>query len=162
MGLATDSIFITALQSNAELMERLTESISRDGETVIDESPRLYGTAIPLPDEDVENVPVPYVIVSFDGLTNGQGTKDSRYEDSEDNVNIGVTVAARTLDDLHELTQMVRDTILSYMRTQPTAIDDYNFAAQAIQFDSMKPCYWQVLTYQCDVINTFNDDEQEE
>ena len=160
MSLATDSIFVTALQSNSELLEKLTESIDDDGTTVIDETPRLYGTAIGLPDEDADNVPVPYVIVTFDGLTNDQGTKDDRYESEYDTVNIGVEVTAKTLDDLHDLTQMVRDTILSYLRTNDTAIMDYNFAAQQIQYDSLKPCYWQVLTYQCDTVNT-HDDEQE-
>ena len=160
MSLATDSIFITALQSNTDLMEKLTESIDDDGTTVIDETPRLYGTAIGLPDDDAENVPVPYIIVTFDGLTNDQGTKDDRYESDYDTVNIGVTVTAKTLDDLHTLTQMVRDTILGYLRANDTAIQDYQFAAQQIQYDSLKPCYWQVLTYQCDVNNTY-DDEQE-
>jgi hypothetical protein len=161
MSLATDSIFVTALQSNADLLEKLTKSIDDDGTTVIDETPRLYGTAIGLPDEDADNVPVPYVIVTFDGLTNDQGSKDDRYESDYDTVNIGMEVTAKTLDDLHELTQMVRDTILSYLRTTDTAIQDYQFAAQQIQYDSLKPCYWQVLTYQCDTVNT-NDDEQEE
>ena len=161
MSLATDSIFVSALQSNRDLLEKLTESIDDDGTTVIDETPRLYGTAIGLPDEDADNMPVPYVIVTFDGLTNDQGTKDDRYESEYDTVNIGVEVTAKTLDDLHDLTQMVRDTILSYLRTNDTPIMDYNFAAQQIQYDSLKPCYWQVLTYQCDTINT-HDDEQEE
>jgi len=160
MSLETDSIFVSALQSNNDLLEILTESIDDDGTTVIDETPRLYGTAIGLPDEDADNVPVPYVIVTFDGLTNDQGTKDDRYESDYDTVNIGVEVTAKTLDDLHTLTQMVRDTILSYLRATDTAIMDYNFAAQQIQYDSLKPCYWQVLTYQCDVNNTY-DDEQE-
>jgi hypothetical protein len=104
---------------------------------------------------------VPYVIVTFDGLTNDQGTKDDRYESEYDTVNIGVEVAARNIDELHSLTQMVRDTILRYIRANETAIMDYNFAAQPIQFDSLKPCYWQTLTYQCDTVNT-NDDEQED
>ena len=160
MSLATDSIFVSALKSNSDLLEKLTESIDDDGTTVIDETPRLYGTAIGLPDDDAENVPVPYVIVTFDGLTNDQGTKDDRYESEYDTVNIGVEVTAKTLDDLHDLTQMVRDTILAYLRTNDTAIMDYNFAAQQIQYDSLKPCYWQVLTYQCDTVNT-HDDEQE-
>ena len=158
MSLATDSIFVTALQSNSDLLEKLTESIDDDGTTVIDETPRLYGTAIGLPDEDADNVPVPYVIVTFDGLTNDQGSKDDRYESENDTANIGVEVTARTLDDLHTLTQMVRDTILSYLRANDTAIQDYQFAAQQIQYDSLKPCYWQVLTYQCDTVNT-NEDE---
>jgi hypothetical protein len=159
MSLATDSIFVLALQSNSDLLEKLTEYIDDDDNVQYDETPRLYGTAIGLPDEDADNVPVPYVIVTFDGLTNDQGTKDDRYESPYDTVNIGVEVIAKTLDDLHTLTQMVRDTILSYLREHETPIMDYNFAAQQIQYDSLKPCYWQVLTYQCDVTNS-NDDEQ--
>ena len=161
MSLATDSIFITALQSNSELLDKLKEFVDDDNTTVIDDTPRLYGTAIGLPDDDADNVPVPYVIVTFDGLTNDQGTKDDRYESENDTVNIGVTVTAKTLDDLHTLTQMVRDTILSYLRNNDTAIMDYQFGAQQIQYDSMKPCYWQVLTYQCDVDNTYNDEQEE-
>jgi hypothetical protein len=156
MSLATDSIFITALQSNSELLEAL----GYDPET--GENARLYCTAIPLPDEDADNVPVPYVIVTFDGLTNDQGTKDDRYESEYDTVNICVEVIARNINELHNLTQMVRDTILSYLRENDTAIMDYNFAAQQIQFDSLKPCYWQVLTYQCDVENHINDNDDEQ
>ena len=155
MSLATDSIFITALQSNGELLEAL----GYDAQT--GDPARLYCTAIPLPDEDAENVPVPYVIVTFDGLTNDQGTKDDRYESEYDTVNIGVEVIARNINELHELTQMVRDTILSYIRENDTAITDYNFAAQQIQFDSLKPCYWQMLTYQCEVENHLNDNDDE-
>ena len=155
MSLATDSIFIQALQSNSELLEAL----GYDPET--GEPARLYCTAIPLPDEDADNVPVPYVIVTFDGLTNDQGTKDDRYESEYDTVNIGVEVIARNINELHELTQMVRDTILSYLRENDTAIMDYNFAAQQIQFDSLKPCYWQMLTYQCEVENHLNDNDDE-
>ena len=139
MSLATDSIFMKAIQSDASLMQKI--------------GGRLYGTAIPLPDEDADNVPVPYVIVTFNGLTNDQGTKDDRYESRYDKVEIGVEVTAKTLDDLHVLTEMVRDTILSYLRSRTTAVDDYLFTAEGIQYDSMKPCYWQVLRYQCDTIN---------
>ena len=155
MSLATDSIFITALQSNSDLMGTLGYN-AQTGENA-----RLYCTAIPLPDEDADNVPVPYVIVTFDGLTNDQGTKDDRYESEYDTVNIGVSVTARNINELHDLTQMVRDTILSYLRENDTAIMDYNFAAQQIQFDSLKPCYWQMLTYQCDVENHINDNDDE-
>ena len=161
MSLATDSIFITALQSNSELLDKLKEYIDEDGTTVIDETPRLYGTAIPLPDEDAENAPVPYVIVTFDGLTNDQGNKDDCYESEYDTVNIGVEVTGKTLDDLHTLTQMVRDTIRDYISNNDTAILDYQFAAQQIMYNAEKPCYVQVLTYQCDVDNTFNDEQEE-
>ena len=68
MSLATDSIFITALQSNTDLLEAL--GYVEATETSEGAPARLYCTAIPLPDEDANNVPVPYIIVTFDGLTN--------------------------------------------------------------------------------------------
>ena len=145
MSLATDSIFIAAIQSNTALVERI--------------GGRLYGTAIPLPDEDADNVPVPYVIVTFDGLNNQNQTKDDVYEGSYDTVNIGVEVTGETIKDLHELTQAVRDTILSYFREHETAIIDYTFSADAIQYDSLKPCYWQTLRYQCEVYNLEDNDD---
>ena len=147
MSLATDSIFIAAIQSNPALVERI--------------GGRLYGTAIPLPDEDADNVPVPYIIVTFNGLNNQNETKDDVYESNYDTVNIGVEVTGETIDDLHELTQAVRDTILSYFREHETAVSDYTFSADPIQYDSLKPCYWQTLRYQCEVEN-LNDDEQED
>ena len=159
MSLATDSIFVTALQSSQELMDKLKAYVDKDGSIKEDDVPRLYGTAIGLPDEDVDNVPVPYVIVVFDSLTNNQGTKDDCYESSYDKVEIAVIVVERTLNDLHELTQMVRDTILSYMRTTTTPVQDYTFTAGQIVYNADKPCYWQELNYQCDVKNS-NDDEQ--
>ena len=109
--------------------------------------------AVALPDEDADNVDVPYIIVTFDGLNNQNQTKDDVYEGSYDTVNIGVEVTGKTINDLHNLTQAVRDTILSYLRSRSTAVDDYLFTAEGIQYDSMKPCYWQVLRYQCDTIN---------
>ena len=160
MSLATDSIFITALQSNTELMERIGY-VAPTSEEDPGQPARLYGTAIPLPDEDADNVPAPYLIVVFDGLQNDQGTKDDRYESEYDTVQIAVQVVGRNINELHELTQTVRDTILSYMLTTQTAIQDFNFSASEIIYNGQKPCYWQELNYQCDVINT-NDDEQEE
>ena len=147
MSLATDSIFIAAIQSNPALVDLI--------------GGRLYGTAIPLPDEDADNVPVPYIIVTFNGLNNQNETKDDVYESNYDTVNIGVEVTGETIDDLHELTQAVRDTILSYFREHETAVSDYTFSADPIQYDSLKPCYWQTLRYQCEVEN-LNDDEQED
>ena len=158
MSLATDSIFIAAIQSNTELMEAL--GYEAPEEEYEGRPARLYGTAIPLPDEDADNVPVPYIIVTFDGLNNQNQTKDDVYESNYDTVNIGVEVTGKTIDDLHELTQAVRDTILNYFREHETAIIDYTLSADAIQYDSLKPCYWQTLRYQCEVYN-LNDDEQD-
>ena len=145
MGLSTDSIFIAALSASEDIMEAV--------------GGRIYGTAIPLPDEDAENAPVPYIIVTFESLQNGEMTKDDIYEGTEDKVQVSIEVVGQTLGQLHDMTQMVRDVILDYFRNNATAVKDYTFSAQGIQYDSMKPCYWQVLYYQCEVNNKFNEQE---
>ena len=154
MSLQTDSIFIAALQSSPELMEAITTYVSK-GEEHRSEQPRLYGTAIPLPEEDADNVPVPYVIVTFDGLNNDQTTKDDAYESDSDHVQIGITVMAGTLSELHDLTQQVREVIHGYFTANETAVSGYHFTAEPIVYDEWKPGYGQVLRYQCDVdLNT--------
>lgn len=159
MSLALDSIFVSAISSNSDLMKVLGYVEETESDTGI--PARLYGTAIPLPDEDAENVPVPYIIVTFNGLNNQTGTKDDVYESQYDQVNIGIEIAAKTLNGLHDLTQTVRDTILSYLRGHETSIEDYTLSADAIQYDADKPCYWQVLRYQCEVFNLIEEEEEE-
>ena len=145
MSLHTDSVFISAISSDTALMGKI--------------GGRLYGTAIPMPDEDADNTPVPYIIVTFDGLTNDNMTKDDEMESIYDTVSIGIQVVAASLSALHELTQDVRDAVRAYIATDETIVNDYTFSAASIQYDSWKPCYWQTLRYQCDVTNLIEEDE---
>ena len=144
MSLQTDIIFVKALRADEELMAKLAAG-------------DVYNTAIALPDEDLDNAPLPYVIVSFDGLTNDIDTKDDPYESDSDAVNISIEIAARTRTELGQLADAVRHQVHRFfLNADPTDEDadliphDYQFSAQAVNYDSMKPCYWQVLTYQCD------------
>lgn len=151
MSLITDAIFVRAIHSNASLMSQLPAG-------------DVYNTAIALPDVDLDNAKIPYVIVSFDGLQNDDATKDSLYEGSTDKVQIGITVAAQTRPQLGRLVTEIRKTIREFFENitdddndyslVPT---DYQFTAQAVQYDSDRPCYWQMLNYQCDV--TADNDE---
>jgi hypothetical protein len=146
MSLQTDIIFVKALRSNAELITQLPAG-------------DVYNTAIALPDEDADNAEVPYIIVSFDGLNNTDSTKDSSFDGLTDMVTVGIEIAAKTRPQLAELAIMVRDTIRDYFRQHVTLRDDedyelipnsYQLQAQQVQYDSLKPCYWQQLAYQCD------------
>jgi hypothetical protein len=144
MILQTDIIFVKALHDDEELMAKLAAG-------------DVYNTAIALPDEDLDNASLPYVIVSFDGLTNDIDTKDDPYESDSDAVNISIEIAARTRSELGQLAEAVRHQVHQYfLDADPTDEDadliphDYQFSAQAVNYDSLKPCYWQVLTYQCD------------
>ena len=144
MSLQTDIIFVKALRENADLMKQLPAG-------------DVYNTSIALPDEDLNNAPLPYIIVSFDGLTNDVETKDDPYEGDSDRVTISIEIAAKTRPELGQLAEDVRRQVHQYfVDADPTDEDadmiplDYQFSAQQVNYDQMKPCYWQVLTYQCD------------
>lgn len=144
MGLQTDIVFVNALRADAELMAQLPAG-------------DVYNTTIALPDEDMDNAPLPYVIVTFDGLQNGQTTKDD-YEAETDSVTVSVEIAARTRPQLGELAVAVRRQIYRYISEGDVEEEeedmlplDYQFSAQPVQYDSLKPCYWQTLTWVCDV-----------
>ena len=144
MSLITDKVFYNALRSNATLMAQV------DG--------RIESTSIPVPDEQLNNTPVPYIIITFDGLQNEGHTKDNSFEGETDKVQVGIEVTANTRDDLGEIMQAIRETIIEYFEdTDGHAWDDYEYiptnytlTASAIGYDGDKPCYYQTLTYNCD------------
>ena len=144
MSLITDKVFYNALRSNATLMAQV------DG--------RIESTSIPVPDEQLNNTPVPYIIITFDGLQNEGHTKDNSFEGETDKVQVGIEVTANTRDDLGEIMQAIRETIIEYFEdTDGHAWDDYEYiptnytlTASAIGYDGDKPCYYQTLIYNCD------------
>ena len=146
MSLQTDIIFVKALRSNADLIQQLPAG-------------DVYNTAIALPEEEVDNAEVPYIIVSFDGLNDQDSTKDTPYDDLTDMVDIGIVIAAKTRPQVAELAIMVRNTLRDYFSLHVSDQQDedyelipnsYKFQAKQVQYDSLKPCYWQQLVFMCE------------
>ena len=142
MSLQTDIIFWNAIRSNASLMQKVQD--------------RVFNTADKDGGEFGENTPVPYIIITFDGLQNDQSTKDS-YEGGTDKVTIGVEVAATCREELADIIEDVRSTIPTYFRSRVGTDEDYNLvpydydlSAGAVNYDYLKPCVWQTLSYVCD------------
>lgn len=144
MSLITDKVFYNALRSNAALMAQV--------------GGRIESTSIPVPDEDLLNEPVPYIIITFDGLQNEGFTKDNDFEGILDRVQVSIEVAAESRDVLGQIMTDIRQTIIEYFEDdEGHAWDDYQyipqnytFSASAIGYDGDKPCYYQTLTYNCD------------
>lgn len=144
MSLITDKVFFNALKSNAQLVQ--------------DFGGRIYSTAIPTPDEELLNEPVPYAIITFDGMQNEAWTKDNSFEGDNDKVQIGILVAAEDRESLGALMEDIRKTVIEYFEDTvghtkedyDLVPDEYTLTASAIQYDSLKPCFWQSLNYACD------------
>ena len=144
MALITDKVFYNALRSNAALMAQV--------------GGRIESTSIPVPDEQLDNEPVPFIIITFDGLQNDGYTKDNSFEGDTDKVTVSIEVAAQSRDELGQIMTDIRQTVIDYFEDEDGhAWDDYEyvpqnytFSAGPVSYDSMKPCYYQVLSYACD------------
>ena len=144
MSLITDKVFYNALRSNSEVMALV--------------SGRIESTSIPVPDEQFLNEPVPYIIITFDSLQNEGFTKDNSFEGDTDRVQVSIEVAADSRDALGDIMEAIRKAVIDYFEDKDGhAWDDYDyvpnsytFSAGPIGYDSMKPCYYQTLQYQCD------------
>ena len=143
MSLITDKVFYNALRSNSELMSTV--------------GGRIESTSIPVPDDQFDNTPIPYIIITFDGLQNEGFTKDNDFEGDTDMVQVSIVVAAESRDQLGSIMQTIRQTIIAYFEdTEGHDWDDYEyipqnytFTASDIGYDSEKPCYHQTLQYNC-------------
>ena len=144
MSLITDKVFYNALLSSSELTSLVGD--------------RIYNTSIAVPDEDLLNEPVPYIIITFDGMQNEGYTKDNSFEGDTDKVQIGIEITADNREALGTLTQAVRDAVIAYFEDQEghasqdydLVPQDYTLSSGPVQYDPIKPCYYQTLTYNCD------------
>ena len=162
MGLLTDSFFIRAIKSNSDLLEKLPAG-------------DIYNNVAD-PDYDMENVELPYIIVNNDGGSEGDMTKDSWSESTEDKVNISILMVCRSREELADMTLAVRKTISDFMkatwhRISAGTLEDgddiaptgYQFSFSDIAYIIEKPAHRQMFYYDCTTPNEIyiDDDEQD-
>lgn len=143
MSLITDKAFYDALVADVNIMQATGN--------------RIYSTSVPVPDEELDNTPLPYIIITFDGMTNGGFSKDGQYEGNTDVVNVGITTVAASRHELGTLMEAIRKQVESFFINADERSEDfslipnsYDITAGAIGYDSIKPCYYHKLSYQCD------------
>lgn len=143
MSLITDEIFYNALRADEQLMEA-THGI-------------ILSTSIEVPPLEHDNTPLPYIVVMFDGMNNEGSTKDDSEGDT-DNVTVSIEISAESRREVGRLAKMARQAVRNYFRN-PTEDDideiptDYQLSASGVGWDDSKPCYHQLLTYQCTTDN---------
>ena len=161
MGLLTDTFFIRAIKSNSDLLAKLPAG-------------DIYNNVAD-PDFDMDNVPLPYIIVNNDGGQEGDTTKDTMSESTEDRVNISVLMVCRNRKELADMTMAVRKTISDFMKATWERISEgdteegdniapieYEFSFSDIAYMMDKPAHRQMFYYNCVTPNEiYIDDEQD-
>lgn len=136
MSLITDKFFFDALRSDSSLCTLLDGRIFNPARATIDE----------------EEDRVPYIIITLDSVQNDQGTKDD-VESATDTATVSILCVGTNREQLATLTQAVRTRCKEYYwahREDALSPYDWQFSAGPVQYDPMKPCVYQTLTYQCD------------
>ncbi len=96
-------------------------------------------------DEQEKEDKMPYLIVIPTGIRT-EGSKDD-YEQS-DIATVEIIVCDQTFEGLVDLADTVRLTIAQHLLQYPEQnIADYSFSASRVEFDYLRPCYYQTLSY---------------
>lgn len=144
--------------------EIIFDAIRADSALMVAIGGRVESTCFEVSPDEPDNTPVPYLLVMDDGLQQNLTTKDTVWEGCEDKVQVSVEIAGREPRQVQRLLKKVRRAVERYIvamykRGEETPQLD-SLSASQLQWDWMKPCYYQHLTYQC-TIKAENDDEQD-
>ena len=146
-----DEIIYDAISADTDLMEAI--------------GGRVVSTCFEVPPYDIDNTQTPYIIVHDSGFFNQQTTKDNLWESEEDQVTTTVEVAADSPGEVKQIVRKIRAAVASYISTMYANGSEVpelqSLNSDGIDWDWMKPCYYQHLNYQC-ITNADNTDEQEE
>ena len=143
-----DEIIYDAIRADESLM------------TVIDG--RVVSTCFEVSPDETDNTPLPNIIVTDDGFQNQDTTKDSVWEGGDDEVQVTVDIAAKSPNEVKDLVRMVRRAVSRYIiemyKNHKVVPELDKLSSDGLQWDWMRPCYYQKLTYNCAIKSTTDDD----
>ena len=144
-----DEILYNAIRADIDLMQAVGSHI--------------VSTCFEVGPDEVDNTPLPCIIVTDDGWQNQPETKDNTWEGTEDHVSASIEVDGRSPKEVKQLLKMCRKAVAQHIATldDQEAYDEIpqldSVQASQLAWDWTKPCYHQVLTYQCTI--NINDNE---
>lgn len=108
---------------------------------------RIFNTMRPEYDEQEDKIP--YIVVTYEGMTNNNDNKDS-IEGDEDVERVNVLIVAQDRVQLSNIVNAARTAIRDYLggdAFDTYGIADYSVSASAVLGDWTVPCVYQSLNY---------------
>ena len=123
----------------------------------------IKSTCFEAPPEELDNTPLPNIIITNDGFQAQIFTKDDIWDSDTDTVQATVDIAANSPEEVEQMIDMARKAVNDYIHTMYESGQDIpslqSLTSDGVQWDRMKPCYYQKLYYTCDVDVDLSDDE---
>lgn len=142
------------------LKKLLYDAITADAELMQMVGNRVRSTAFEVSPEAKDNTPLPYIVIRDFGLQAQPETKDCEWMPADLKVQAGIEIGAESENGVDAL-------ILRCMRSVARYVQGLEWAdtpqldaisTEGVQWDWMKPCYWDTLHYQCTVDNYAKED----
>ena len=122
---------------------------------------RVYSTCVPVPPDEQDNTQLPYLIITDDPYQNDTGTKDSVWESAVDHVQASVIINAASPAQVKRLRRLARQAIAAYVANMQSGAPYLTAASnEGIAWDWQKPCYFDTIHYQCDILVNLNTEPQ--
>ena len=154
--------FIKTSSNMKTVDELIYEAIQADEDLMATIGGRVVSTCFEIPPDELDNTPIPNIIITDDGMQNNITTKDCVWEGGEDQVQVTVDIAAASPQEVKAIMRRVRKAVEDYMASLGNQMPELvNLTAGELAWDWMKPCYYKPLIYQC-ITNADIDDEQED
>lgn len=130
--------------------ELVYEAIQADEDLMATIGGRVVSTCFEIPPDELDNTPIPNIIITDDGMQNNITTKDCVWEGGEDQVQVTVDIAAASPQEVKAIMRRVRKAVEDYMASLGNQMPELvNLTAGELAWDWMKPCYYKPLIYQC-------------
>ena len=140
-----DELLYNAICADAELM------------TVIDG--RVESTCFEVSPDEKDNTKIPYIVIRDEGKQPAHETKDDDWMPSRWQMGAAIEVGAKdpkTVDDIVMMAMRAVNTYVCNLYDQgdyiPNLLEGFP-KTDGVAWDWMKPCYWDLVHYACDVDN---------
>lgn len=136
-----------------ELDEIIYNAITADTVLATDTGGRIKSTCIEVPPTDEDNTPLPFIVIAESPSQNDAGTKDNVWESGVDIVNVAVEVDAVSPNEVQRLRRRIRRAVESYMESMVSPPYLRSLGWDGVQWDWTRPCYFDTIRYQCELLN---------
>jgi hypothetical protein len=159
--------FVKTPSSNMKQVDEIIyDAITADETLMALTGGRVVSTCFEVPPTEDDNTPVPNIIITDDGFHDEIFTKDDIWDSDTDRVQATVDIAASSPEEVKQLVRAVRKVVNDYIHTMYESDQDIpslqSLTSDGVQWDWMKPCYYQKLFYTCDVAVDLDADNTED
>ena len=142
-----------------KLDELLFDAICADADLMTVIGGRVESTCFEVSPDAKDNTQLPYIVIRDEGKQPAHETKDDDWMPSMWQMGAAIEVGAKDPKAVDDIVMMAMRAVNNYVTTHydqgdyiPNLLEGFP-KTDGVAWDWMKPCYWDLVHYACDVEN---------